>query len=407
MAIICRPAVRIATLSLIGYARAPPGVQLCSRALYEVPSAPFVTRANILIPAHQLCHRTSEAVRSGPCDEAGGGSGTLTAEQGGHVLVESGQLRPADQIASELARLGRGGASGAVEIEGQPSGIVYLRHGRLAFAESPAVPDLGTRLIRSRRLPPGVWDQIARDHHADGAVGAALVGRALITRAELRRLLRSITFDSLLALTAPFAGECSVSGIWLAPQRSHWAQTVLAMDVASVRRYLEHMTQQLAWYDVTPRWRPRWSALRRPEALVNSSGTGHRQPDRRADSGQRPGEVCVAAFPCHETMDAVGQLVHAGTCTLPLRMPFPRASRAGRAAATGRADRGPRDAPGPRHAAGARPAAAGPAGTGADGLTPRSVLILIVWFAIFMAGAPGAIGALMEVEQRPGLLSQL
>jgi hypothetical protein len=202
-----------------------------------------------------------------------------------------------------------------VEIEGQPSGIVYLRHGRLAFAESPAVPDLGTRLIRSRRLPPGVWDQIARDHHPDGAVGAALVGRALITRAELQRLLRSIMFDSLLALTAPFAGECSVTGIWLAPQRSHWAQTVLAMDVASARRYLEHMTQQLAWYDVTPRWRPQWSAVSHPEALMNS---GQRAIASLIDGRTTVGDLAWrGGLSLHETMESVGQLVHAGTCTLP------------------------------------------------------------------------------------------
>ena len=223
-----------------------------------------------------------------------------------------------------------------MEIEGQPSGIVYLRHGRLAFAESPAVPDLGTRLIRSRRLPPGVWDQIARDHHADGAVGAALVGRALITRAELQRLLRSITFDSLLALTAPFAGECWVTGIRLAPQRSHWAQTVLAMDVASVRRYLEHMTQQLAWYDVTPRCRPQWSALSHPEALVNSG--------QRAIASLIDGRTTVrdlawrAGLSLHETMESVGQLVHAGTCTLPaphaVPGPSPRAGLPRRAELT-------------------------------------------------------------------------
>ena len=238
-------------------------------------------------------------------------------------MVEPGQLRPADPIASELAGLGRSGASGAVEIEGQPSGIVYLRHGRLAFAESPAVPDLGTRLIRSRRLPPGVWDQIARDHHPDGAVGAALVGRALITRAELQRLLQSIAFDSLLALTAPFAGECSVTGIRLAPQRSHWAQTVLAMDVASVRLHLEHMTRQLAWYDVTPRWRPQWSARSHPEALVNS---GQRAIASLIDGRTTVGDLAWrGGLSLHETMESVGQLVRAGTCTLsaPYAVPGP------------------------------------------------------------------------------------
>ena len=232
-------------------------------------------------------------------------------------MVEFGQLIPADQIASELAGLGRSGTSGAVEIDGQPRGIVYLRHGRLTFAASPAVPDLGTRLIRSRRLLPDVWDQIARDHRTDGGVGAALVGRGLVTQAELQRLVQSIALDALLALTAPFAGECAVTGIWLAPQRSHWAETLLAMDVASVRRYIDHMTQQLAWYDVNPRWCPQWSAHAHPTALVNS---GQRAIASLIDGRTTVRELAWrGGLSLHETMESVGQLLHAGMCTRPER----------------------------------------------------------------------------------------
>lgn len=85
-------------------------------------------------------------------------------------MAESGRPAAADRIASELAGLARRGASGAIEISGRPGGIIYLRHGRLTFAESAAVPDLGTRLVRSGCLRPDAWDRLARQGHPDGAV---------------------------------------------------------------------------------------------------------------------------------------------------------------------------------------------------------------------------------------------
>ena len=104
----------------------------------------------------------------------------------------------------------------------------------------------------------------------DGATGSALVGRGIVTAAELQRLLQSIALDALLALTTPFAGECAVAGIWFAPQRSHWAEAVLAMDVASVRTYLDHMTQRLAWYDIP--------ATRVPAAVRGGTSRGPGAP---------------------------------------------------------------------------------------------------------------------------------
>ena len=216
-------------------------------------------------------------------------------------MAEPGRQIPADQIVGDqivgkLTELGHRGASAAVEISGQPGGIVYLSNGRLAFAESPAVPDLGTRLVRSRRLAPDVWDQIARDSRPDGAVGAALVGRAHVTPAELQRLLQSIALDALLALTTPFAGECCVTrhlvraaaitlggngpghgrGVGGAVHRAHDTAASL------VRRH--------------PAMVP---------AVVRPGSTGgarefraadRRRPDRRADHGQRAG-LAGRSFP--------------------------------------------------------------------------------------------------------------
>ncbi len=236
-------------------------------------------------------------------------------------MAELGWEAPVDRVLNELARLGRSAATGAAEISGRPGGIVYLNQGRLTFAESPGVPDLGTRLVRSGRLAPDVWDQIARESPPgspavpDGVAGAALAGRGIISAAELQRLLQSITLDALLALTTPFVGECSVRGLWFMTQRSHWAETVLAMDIGSVRDYIDHMAQRLAWYDVSPLWCPRWSGPGRPEALVNAT---QRAVASRMDGHTAVGELAwQGGLALHDTMDAVGQLVHAGHCAVP------------------------------------------------------------------------------------------
>jgi len=236
-------------------------------------------------------------------------------------LAELGWEAPVDRVLNELARLGRSAATGAVEISGRPGGILYLNQGRLTFAESPGVPDLGTRLVGSGRVAPDVWDQIVRESPPgssvvpDGAPGAALAGGGIITATELQRLLQSISLDALLALTTPFVGQCSVSGLWFMTQRSHWAETILAMDIGSVRDYIDHMAQRLAWYDVSPRWCPRWSGPGRPEALVNAA--------QRAVASRMDGHTAVSelawqgGLALHDTLDAVGQLVHAGHCTVP------------------------------------------------------------------------------------------
>jgi hypothetical protein len=67
------------------------------------------------------------------------------------------------QVADRLAELARLGASGALEFDGDPGGIIYLSAGRLAFAESAAVPDPGSRLVNSRRVGVDQWRLAQRE----------------------------------------------------------------------------------------------------------------------------------------------------------------------------------------------------------------------------------------------------
>jgi hypothetical protein len=76
--------------------------------------------------------------------------------------MDVSQLNSAEQhaqalVAGELDALARRSASGALRISGDPGGAIYLNQGRLAFAESAAVADLGSRLVNSRRLGVDQW----------------------------------------------------------------------------------------------------------------------------------------------------------------------------------------------------------------------------------------------------------
>ena len=64
--------------------------------------------------------------------------------------------------------LARRGASGALEVSGDPGGAIYLSDGCLAFAESAAVPDLGSRLVNSRRLLVDQWGRADQDSQPGG-----------------------------------------------------------------------------------------------------------------------------------------------------------------------------------------------------------------------------------------------
>ena len=63
------------------------------------------------------------------------------------------------------------GASGALEISGDPGGTSYLTEGYLTFAESAAVPDLGSRLVNSRRVLVDQWSRADQDSQPAGCAG--------------------------------------------------------------------------------------------------------------------------------------------------------------------------------------------------------------------------------------------
>lgn len=214
------------------------------------------------------------------------------------------------QIAGELARLAQQRASGALEISGSPGGTVFLSGGYLAFAESPIVPDLRTRLISSHRLSAGQWQQMADSGQVNGGIGTLLVSREILTISELRVLLRSIALDALIALAVMPAS----AGIRFWPRRSHWVGSLLRLDAASVWADAGQRAERLDVRGIAADARPRWCDLDRPWAVVRDG------PWILACQSDGLATVKDLAwqngFPLCDALDWVGDLVQAGLCSL-------------------------------------------------------------------------------------------
>ena len=205
-------------------------------------------------------------------------------------------------------------ASGALEIGGNPGGAVFLSGGYLTFAESPAVPDLRSRLIRSQRLTADQWNEVIESDQAHGGVGALLVSRGVMTRGELRDLLRSIALDALIALTVPLSAEPLAASVRFWPRRSHWVGSLLRLDIASVWADAEQKAEPLARYNIQAESHPRLCDLRRSWAVL--------KPEAWAVAWQIDGRATVKdlawrnGFALCDSMEWVGALVRAGLCTV-------------------------------------------------------------------------------------------
>jgi hypothetical protein len=217
------------------------------------------------------------------------------------------------QISAELSLLARQRASGALEIIGNPGGMVFLSGGYLSYAESPAIPDLRTRLIRSQRISVDQWNEIVASDGGHGGVGALLVSGDVVSRSELRNLLWSVALDALVALTLP--GPASpLAGVRFWPRRSPWVGSLLRLDVAAVWDDVSQKAERLTRREIPAEGCPQLRPMAHPWAVVTSEQwTVAWQLDGLAtvrDVAWRNG------YALYDTLEWVGDLVQAGLCTV-------------------------------------------------------------------------------------------
>jgi hypothetical protein len=162
----------------------------------------------------------------------------------GGVKVGTAEFHQEVPLAHRLAELAVRRAQGTFVINGNPGAVAYLDDGFLVFAESPGVPDLGTRLVRSGRVPAQWWDQVTADGDPGPGVADLLSSHRFITAAELRDLLESITLDALLAVAVPLAGNAFRARAAFSPDRPHWAGSVLRLEVSRAWEYVQQQVRR-------------------------------------------------------------------------------------------------------------------------------------------------------------------
>jgi uncharacterized protein DUF4388 len=214
----------------------------------------------------------------------------------------------------ELRNLARTNATGVLRIEGSPSGAIYLDGGRVTFCESSGAPGIGVRLAGSRRLSESQWRMLLADRPPSKA-GDLLVEQGLITREDLRTVLRSAVLDAIIALTLPaVATPAPPISSRFVPRQRHWAAALIHLDVETVHGEITRSASRPAQQRVRAGARPKLSDVRRTSAVVNREQwiVACRIDGRTSvwDLAWRNG------FALSDTSERVGELVTAGLCTL-------------------------------------------------------------------------------------------
>jgi hypothetical protein len=216
-------------------------------------------------------------------------------------------------VADRLTELARQEASGVLQVDGDPGGTIYLSDGRLAFAESEIVPDLGARLVNSRRLAVDQWRRAQYDSQPDGSAGDLLLRRGLLDAAEWQTLVRSAALDALLALASQLVRARAAACTCFVPHRAlRCPGPGLGLDTGAAWEHAWQEAVRLAGYDVGPDARLR---LRGRSRLVfgREANAVLGQMDGRATIRELAWRNGLALF---AMMDWAARLVQDGVCAI-------------------------------------------------------------------------------------------
>jgi len=80
----------------------------------------------------------------------------------------------------------------------------------------------------------------------DGDPAGELVRGGFVSADELRAVVTSVIVDAVTVLTAPVAGEASVSGFRFEEPRAHWAGGLVRLDAARVFAEADERARRMA-----------------------------------------------------------------------------------------------------------------------------------------------------------------
>jgi hypothetical protein len=232
------------------------------------------------------------------------------------------------RVMAVVEDLGAQGASGVLEVKGNPSGAIYLDHGHIAFAWASWAPGLVARLRGVLPSPAELQDLLSGRDTDDAAVAALAVQRGYLTAAALHELIRSIVVDAFLVLTIPLAVDSTVASIRFASARTYWTDMFPRLDIDPVRWEALRRAQRMADYGLAPTTAVALRDLRRPAAVLTRQqwAVASLIVDNTSawELALRHGTALV------DTVECLGSLIRVGLCT-PVRVTERRQLPAGRA----------------------------------------------------------------------------
>jgi hypothetical protein len=162
------------------------------------------------------------------------------------VAVHDELTRP--RVSAVVEGLAAQGATGILEVTGDPSGALYLDDGRIVFAGASWVPGLVDRL-RGLRPASAEFQELLADCEADDAAVAALaLQRGYLTPARLQELIRSIVVDAFLVLVIPLPENAHVADIRFTAARTSANAMFPRLDLPSVRWEARSRADRMAKY---------------------------------------------------------------------------------------------------------------------------------------------------------------
>jgi uncharacterized protein DUF4388 len=133
------------------------------------------------------------------------------------------------------------GQTGALMVSGRPGGAVYVRSGRVAYAESPAAPGVGELLTSSGRLAARTWQNALDLGTSTARVGRLLVEQGHLTQGELELCVLGATYDA-----AYFVLASDAAAVEFLAGATHWLGPVVHIDPAAVDKEARRRGRLLA-----------------------------------------------------------------------------------------------------------------------------------------------------------------
>jgi hypothetical protein len=213
--------------------------------------------------------------------------------------------------------LGARGASGVLEVKGNPSGAIYLDNGHIAFAWASWVPGLVARLRGILPSPAELQGLPAGRDTDDAALAALAVQRGYLTAAALHELIRSIIVDAFLVLTIPLAMDSTVASIRFASARTYWTEMFPRLDIDPVRWEALRQAQRMADYGLAPTTAVALRDLRRPAAVLTREQWA--VASLIIDNASAREIALRHGAALTDTVECLGNLIRVGLCT-PVRV---------------------------------------------------------------------------------------